>query len=579
MSPDRLNTGRVTLLCVVFPSLLLFLFTRLAYVQFFHPHDLIKYAENQTKLVVKIPPYRGKIYDRNGAALALDVQLDSVGAHSKDVKDPAALAKKLHEILGGDERVLRERLSRRKDFVWLARKITPAQSIKIARLKRREIEIRKEWKRIYPNRETASHVLGFVGLDHEGLEGLESFYDSYLKGVPGWKLTEKDAKQRELVSMQTDLVLPVDGYNLRLTIDRMIQHQADIFLSETCKKYKALGGAVVVMDPRTGDILALSNYPVYDPNNLKSVSLNVVRNRAVTDIYEPGSVFKVITLSAVLEEKAAKLTDTFFCENGEYRIGGRTLHDVHPYGRLTLEEVIAKSSNIGTVKAASKVGAQKLHDTIKKFGFGERTGLPFASESPGLLTNPKNYSATSMSSVPIGQEVGLTAIQLAAAVSAIANDGVLMKPRLVTRVEDNDAVAVREFPVETKRRAISRETARQVRQAMQKVVKDGGTGKLAAIPGAEVGGKTGTSQKLDAEGRYSHSNFISSFIGYVEKNGRLFTITVSIDDPHPVYYGGVVAAPLFSKVGKAILDYYQIGDVPEPKKAPAKPAAMRGKRP
>lgn len=564
--PERVGKRRLTLLCVAFPSILLCLFTRLIYVQFFHPRDFAGRAENQKRLVVSIPPYRGKIFDRNGREFALDIQLDSLGAHSKDIKDKDALSAKLAKILGVDPRSVRERLVRPKSFVWIARKISPQQSEAVRALKRHELELRQEWKRIYPNKETASNVIGFTGLDHEGLEGLELVYDSYLKGVPGWRLTEKDAKQRELVSNETEVVLPVNGYDVHLSIDMVIQHLADKLLAETCQKYRAVGGAVVVMDPATGDLLALSNYPGYDPNNLKNAKMHEVRNRAITDIYEPGSVFKIVTLSAVLEEKAATLKDVIFCENGTWRTGGRILHDVHPYGSLSLEDVLAKSSNIGTVKSAMKIGGPKLHEYIKKFGFGERTDIPLPGESPGLLTNPRNWSATSISSIPIGQEVGLTSLQLAGAVSTIANGGVLMKPRLVTSLTDSDGAVIKEVPQSARRRVLSESTADDVRKAMRRVVVQGGTGKLGNIPGAEVGGKTGTSQKLDAEGRYSHSDFISSFVGYIRKGDKLITITVSIDNPKPVYYGGVVAAPLFSKLGQGILDYWQLGEPPDPKK-------------
>jgi len=554
---------------VAFPLLLVAMFFRLGYVQFFHPRDLGGRAANQSNLIIKIPPYRGRILDHAGAAFAIDIQLDSLGAHSKYIKDPDALAANLHKILGGDPKVLRERLRKKKEFVWLHRLMTPAQSGQVKALKRKDLELRREWKRIYPNKSAASQIVGFTGIDHEGLEGVEKYFDSYLKGVPGWRLTQKDAKQRELVSRETDWVLPVDGYDIYLTLDNMIQHIAEKHLEETCKKYNAIGGSVTVMEPKTGNILALANYPTYDPNNLKSVNLNSVRNRAITDIYEPGSVFKIFTVAAVLEENAADLNTPFFCEQGTWRVGGRVLHDVHPYGTLTLEGVVQKSSNIGTVKAAAKIGPMKLNEYIRKFGFGERSGLPISGESPGLVTNPKNYSATSMSSVPIGQEIGMTAIQLATAVSAIANDGMLTKPLIVSRIESPDGQVMKRFESADRHRVISESTARKVRQAMEKVVGEGGTGKLAAISGAKVGGKTGTSQKLDENGRYSHSDFISSFVGYVEKDGRIVTITVSIDNPKPVYYGGVVAAPLFSKVGRDILDYWQLSEPIEPKKGKA----------
>lgn len=570
---------RLLILFIAFPGVLLCLFFRLSYVQFFHPLDLGMRALEQHRLVIQIPPYRGKIIDRNGGDLALDIQLDSLGAHSRDVKDKDALAKKLQTILGLEHKFIRERLSRDKDFVWIARKITRSQSEALRKLNRTELELRHEWKRHYPNGPDAGNVIGFTGMDHKGLEGVEYMFDSYLRGVPGWKMTQKDAKQRELVAKESDWAMPVDGYNLHLTIDMVVQRLAEKALSAVCKKYGAEGGSVVVMDPRSGELLALVNWPGYDPNSPGHFDRNLIRNRAITDIYEPGSVFKLITVSAALEEKVFALDDTIFCENGNWRTGGRVLHDVHGYGKLTVEDVISKSSNIGTVKMAQKLGGSRLHETIKRFGFGEKSEILLAGESPGLITHPKNWSATSISSVPIGQEIGVTALQMAGAVAAIANGGVLMKPRIISAIRGESGEAVKEFPAHPRRRVLSAETAAQVRRVMRKVVEQG-TGKQAAVPGAEAGGKTGTSQKLDANGAYSHSSFIASFVGYVKKDGRMAVISVMVDDPHPVYYGGVVAAPVFSEVGKGMLEYWQLAPVESPKSPPAsagriRPAAKR----
>jgi len=339
MVHNRLPKSRTFTLFCIYLLLFALLLSRFVYVQLFHPRDLGDTAQKQSELILRVPPYRGKILDRLGRELALDVERDSLGAHANAIFDVRPLASKLHEILGLDEEFLVDRLSRGKEFVWLARKMSPSQSAKVQALNRKDLEIRKEWKRIYPNQSTASHVIGVTGLDHHGLEGIEYLYDSYLKGVPGWKFTRKDAKRREVVARETDEVLPVDGFDLYLTLDIVIQHLAEEALREACKKYKAKGGVLVVLNPKNGDVLALANHPAYDPGRLSDYEKGDLRNRAVADLYEPGSVFKVVTLAAVLEEKVAKLEDEFYCERGAYRTGGRVLHDVHPYGKLTLEEV------------------------------------------------------------------------------------------------------------------------------------------------------------------------------------------------------------------------------------------------
>jgi cell division protein FtsI (penicillin-binding protein 3) len=535
------------------------LFVRLVYVQFLFPRDLEGSARSQSERVIRIPPYRGKILDRRGQPLALDVRRDSLGVRPPDITSQSSLAHELKKILRLDTDYLDDRLSRDKKFVWIARQISPEQSRKIKALGRDELELRPEWKRIYPNRHSASHLIGFTGIDHVGLEGIEAMFDSHLKGVPGWKFTKVDAKRREVVAKKTEEVAPINGFDVQLTLDAVVQYWVDESLEATCKRYQANAGTVVVMDPRSGDILAMANYPFLNPHQIGKANPEHIRNRSVTDMYEPGSVFKVFTLAAVLEEGIVDLNDVIYCEEGAYRTGGRILHDVHPYGDLTLKEVINKSSNIGTVKTAHKLGSNSLHRYIKQFGFGDQTGIQLAGESSGRVYHPRSWSATSISSMAIGQEVGVTALQLAVAFSSFVNEGFLLKPRIVSQIKNAEGKILKSYPPKTRRRVMSKETAAKVKEVLESVVTEG-TGTRAKVKGGVAGGKTGTSQKLEPDGSYSHRHFIASFAGFVHNDKELAVIVVSIDDPQPYYYGGIVAAPLFAKVAQGLLDYWEAGD-------------------
>ncbi len=511
-------------------------------------------------------PARGKIVDRKGRELALDVRLDSLYAVPREMKDAQKpiLSSQLSKILGKSREEISTHIDKDKLFVWIARKIMPAKAEAVRRLKEPTLGFVKESMRVYPKGQTACHLVGFTDIDNNGLEGIELHYNSFLKGVPGWRLGQRDAKQRELISKEVEMVPPVDGYNVHLTIDEVIQSLTERELSATCEKFNASGGSIIVMDPKTGDILAMANYPLYDLNNAKKSSTDERRNRAVTDLFEPGSVFKIFTLSAVLENKAVGLDEKFNCEQGSWAVAGKVLHDHHGHGMLTFREIIEKSSNIGTVKAAMRIGAEKLYKTIKQFGFGDRTGIVLAGEVSGIVPSPKNWSRSSIINIPIGQGVALTPLQLASAVSAIANDGLLMRPRIISHIDDNDGRIMKSFDPEPIRQAVSKETALQVRSVLLGVVSDHGTGKKAIVKGFKAAGKTGTAQKLLPGGAYSHDQFIASFVGFVPYDEPKVVITVSIDEPHPVYYGGDVAAPAFSRLAASILAYWEISPVQVP---------------
>ncbi len=581
MSEPKLSRIRLFVIFLLFLAALLGLIVRLGFIQIFKSSRYLSLAENQSRAVVEMQPARGRILDVKGNELALDVRLDSLYSVSREVKDKAAVADALSRILGMDRAQIFERLSRDKMFVWIARKISPSKVDAIKRLKVDGLAFVKESKRVYPKGDTACHLVGFTDIDNNGLEGIELMYNSFLKGVPGWRMVQKDAKQRELISKQLELVPPVDGYNIHLTIDEVIQSIAERTLAETCKKRNALGGSIIVMDPKSGDILAMAMYPLYDLNNARNSKAEHRRNRAVTDLFEPGSVFKVFTLSGVVQERVMGLDDRLNCEGGSWAVAGKVLHDVHAYGALTLREIIEKSSNIGTVKVAMKLGATKVHKYIRDFGFGTRTGIGLAGEISGIVPNPKNWSRSSIINIPIGQGVAVTPIQLTAGFAAIANNGMLMKPRILTHIADPDGKIIQAYDPQMVRQVISKESAMQVRTVMEGVVSNG-TGKKAAVPGFKAAGKTGTAQKILPGGQYSHDHFWASFVGFVPYDEPKIVVSVSIDEPHPVYYGGEVAAPAFSTVAAEILAYWRISQTQAPeqivrsgaklKKFPSKPA-------
>jgi cell division protein FtsI/penicillin-binding protein 2 len=346
---------------------------------------------------------------------------------------------------------------------------------------------------------------------------------------------------------------PKNGLNLVLTIDEVIQSIAERELFKAYKKHNAKAASIVVMDPRTGAILALANLPNFDLNNINKRPAESIRNRAINDFFEPGSIFKVVTASGLLEEKAVAVNDTFFCENGEWKHGNKTLHDVHPYGNLTFREIIEKSSNIGTVKAASRLGPDNMFKYIQGFGFRERTGIDLPGEVVGINRTPDKWSGLSMYAIPMGQEVTVTSMQLACAIAVIANNGFYIKPRIVKEIVDENGRAVKDFPPSIIRKVISPETAVYMRNILNGVVENG-TGKKARIEDCKVGGKTGTAQKIEG-GTYSHSKFIASFIGFAPLDTPVIAVAVSIDEPHPVYYGGDVSAPVFRAVVDESLKY------------------------
>lgn len=547
---------------VFFAVLIFFIacLARLLYVQFFHADYLASIAKKQHNLYVELEPRRGTIYDANFKPQAVNLAFESVFAVPNDMTQPQkeeALSS-LPAILKMDTSVLRERLWRNKSFVWLARKV-PADKIELIKaLKLKGIGFIKESKRCYPNGYLLSHVLGFAGMDNKGLEGIELSYDKYLKGRPGWAVMLRDARRQRL-NIYDNSMMPRDGYDIVLTIDEVIQYIAERELDEVFRKYRAKGASIVVMDPRTGAVLAMANRPTYDLNVLTKLDKDVMRNRAICDMFEPGSVFKIVTASAALDEKKVHEMTPFFCENGEYRVAGRVLHDHTPHGTLPFKEVIEMSSNIGTAKVAQLLGPDTLYRYVKAFGYGEKTGIDIPGEIPGSMKPPRQWSKTTITCVPMGQEVGVTSLQLASGVSVIANGGNLMRPYVIKEIRDKTGDMIKYTAPYVVRRVIDEETAARMKKILIGVVENG-TGKLARLEGFTAAGKTGTAQKVEPSGQYSHSRFMASFIGFAPAEDPQLAIAVTVDEPRGMYYGGVVAAPVFKNVAMDSLKYLRTKD-------------------
>jgi len=385
---------------------------RLLYIQFFNSSYLADIGRKQHNLFVELEPLRGVIYDNNLKPQTLNLPVDSLYAVPNSIKnaDKEQIIRQLSGILSLSQDYLRERLNRKKSFIWLARKITPEQAEEVKRLKIKGLGFLRESKRSYPNRYLAAQIIGFAGLDNTGLEGIELYLDKYLRGEPGWAIFLRDARQKKL-DIWEKMVMPKDGDDIILTIDQVVQYIAERELDKAFKAFHAKGASIIVMDPHTGRILALANRPTYDLNEHGNVNKDDKRNRAICDLFEPGSVFKIVTASAALEEKRVSEEDKFFCENGAYRVGNHILHDHRPHGWLTFREVIEESSNIGTTKVAQVLGPEAVYKYVKLFGFGSKLGIDLPGEISGMIKEPRFWSKTSIGAVPIGQEVGVTALQ------------------------------------------------------------------------------------------------------------------------------------------------------------------------
>jgi cell division protein FtsI/penicillin-binding protein 2 len=547
---ERLSNRRIRLLLGLFALVFAGTLARAVWLQGVQASTLERLAARQQEDTTEIPAARGTIFDRRGEPLAIGEQATTVYADPRAVKEPRRVALAAAQILGLDADDLYPQLAdRSRHFVYVKRKADPAKAAKLEQRQLAGLGFYPEELRFYPQRSVAAHVLGFAGLDNQGLDGLERSLDRPLAGKPGSQTTVTDPAGRviDLVATKPERA----GEDVFLTIDHSIQANAESVLRETVGRWGAKGGTAIVLDPRTGAVLAMAVAPGFDANRFSSASPGRRRNRAVTDLYEPGSTFKVVTVAAALSEKVVTPL-TAFTLASSIRVADRIIHEhePRPTQRMTVAQILARSSNIGTITLAEMLGRERLQSWINRFGFGRPTGVDAPGESRGML--PSYWSGSTIGNVPIGQGIGVTAIQMAAAYAAIANGGVLHTPHLVERI------GTRAHGTGKSRRVLSETVSAQMMAMLRDVVSaEGGTGALAAVPGYTVAGKTGTAAK-PVPGGYSTSKYVASFVGVVPAKDPRLVVLVSIDEPHGAIWGGVVAAPAFSEIARSSLAELEI---------------------
>ncbi len=528
-------------------------FFRLAFLQIKEAPDLKLRARWEHFQSVSLPAARGGIYDRKGRPLALSIPYYAFYVEPKYLKEPPEIvAEKLAPLLGKSCEDLKKILSSGKGFVWLDRRVPYDVYQKIKALQIDAVGFQEVFYRFYPEGRVASHIVGLVDVDGRGLEGIEKEYDRLLSGKNGQFLILRDARGNLLPSL-SEGTPPQPGKDIFLTIDIKVQRILEEELERIYEKFSALGAVGIILNADTGEVLALANRPTYDPNCPGVSSIGARRNRAITDLFEPGSVFKSITAAAALEEGVVEPEENIYCENGKFLVRGRVLHDAHPYGTLTFREIIVKSSNIGIAKVGLRLGEEKMYHYAHSFGFGKKTGIDLPGEVRGILRPVSRWSGYSIIAIPFGQEIGATAIQCATALAAIINGGRLYQPYLLGWVRNEDgSFTPGEIKKIFKRRVISEKTAQTLLPILVDVASEEGTAQWAAIPGYCVGGKTGTAQKVEG-GRYSHTKFYSSFAGFIRSSTKNLVIFLMVDEPKGAYYGGVVAAPAFHRIGRRTL--------------------------
>jgi cell division protein FtsI (penicillin-binding protein 3) len=570
-----LKRARFWLICLFFLIWACAIAARLFMLQIVHHREYVERAQKQQQRTFEVAPRRGVLYDRNLHELAMTVQVDSIYADPSEIDDKQAAAHTLAGLVHTDpedtrttESEILGRLNTGHNFAWIARRVTPDVSARIHALNMKGIYYQKEFQRFYPDNQIGAQVLGYVGVDDNGLGGLEDKFDAQLHGVPGQMYTAMDARRKVLGSSEQD---PQPGRNMVLTIDENIQFMAEQALDHAMQRTQALSGTVVVQDVHTGQILALAIRPTFNPNNFRHTTPALLRDHAVSDVYEPGSVFKLVTYSSAIDQHQTAPDDMIDCQGGQITLAGRVIHDNQGehFGVIPVHQALEVSSDVAAVKLALKVGPERFYQYIRAFGFGTRSGVELPGETRGLLRPPNRWGASSIGSIAIGQEVAVTPVQLVTMVSTIANGGIYLPPHILTPNQPSSPAA----PVEKAappqvsggdvpdplpsgaHRVISTLTAAEMRKMMEGVVLFG-TGKPAQLNGYSSGGKTGTAQKIDpATHRYSKTMHIASFAGFAPVNNPVIAVAVVVDTPKGDYYGTSVSAPVFAEVAQQILEY------------------------
>ena len=570
-APTKWMRMRVFLMGTVFFVLLLGAFARATNLQVNQKDRLKAFAEDQYVRAMEIPARRGEIVDRRGVKLASSVEVDSVWSDPSMLPDVRAASRQLAKVLGIDGKELQERLEKGRRFAWVKRQVTDGEAAKVKALALPGIGFAREPRRFYPQRELAAHIVGLVGTDGHGLDGLELSFEDELSGELVKREGFRDARGRKLLTNGAPESVTSQGANLTLTIDSTLQYATEKALEKAVIDARAIAGNAVVLDPRTGEILALANWPRFNPNAPKDADSAAFRDRAVTDAFEPGSTMKSFVLASALDKQVITERSEFDCEKGAFAIGRHVVHDTHPHGVLTPRGILQVSSNICAAKVGQKLGRDRLVETYRDFGFGERFGLGLPGEGKGSIPFPRSEIALATQS--FGQGISATTLQVAAAYGALANDGVLMKPYLLSKVVDSDGLVLLENKPTALRRVVSKETARMVVSMLESVVEPGGTaGKNARLDEYRVAGKTGTAQKADPIARGYSDKYVASFVGMVPAEAPRAVILVVIDEPKTDIYGGSMAGPAFKEIALQVMPHL---GVPKSRELPVAPVAAK----
>jgi len=557
-SPETKANYRLFYLAAFLGVWLIAICARLVWLQLVDYGDLTQKANKQQQRSIEVSPVRGNIFDRNGNELAMTVNVDSIFAVPSEVPDIHSASRLLGRVLDADASEIEDRMHASRAFAWIARKVDNSVSSRVRSLNLKGIYFQKESKRFYPKQGLAAQVLGYVGLDDAGLGGVERVYQPRLSGKPGKMLITMDARRRWFGRVEKN---PEPGENVVLTIDEKIQYIAERELQKAIDETRAESGTVIVENPKTGEILALANRPTFNPNLLSEADPKSLKNRAVSDIYEPGSTFKIVTLAAALEEKLTNPNEIIDCQMGSIVVNGLRIHDHKAYGDLTVTQVLEKSSDVGAIKLALRLGEERFDRYIRAFGFGGQTGVELPGETRGITKPVSRWSKVSIGAISMGQEIGVSPVQLISLISTIANDGVAVPPRVIagtTAPRSTPQLISYQTPIG--RRVISPMTAAEMKRMLEGVVLRG-TGPKAILDGYSSAGKTGTAQKIDpATGRYSHKRHIASFAGFAPINNPAISVLVVLDSPQTGIRdgGGDVAAPVFQRVAQQVLGYMNV---------------------
>lgn len=567
---------RCALVCLAFTALFSAFSFRLVYLQMIKHDEYAGLAAEKHIYKQAIFAERGSILDANNEVLAHNTPVETVVADATHLNDRDAVIPILRDALELPANELSEKLQGERRYIVLKREVPVATATALREKLRaqnlRGIYFERDATRIYPNGSMLCHVIGFTDFDHHGIQGVESSMEEYLHGQDGYRYIERNRAGQEIVLYRGQERAPRHGSQVHLTIDLNLQNIVENEIDAAMREYRPQKATIILMRPQTGEILAMANRPNFDLNLRSEAKPEQMKNRAIIDMMEPGSTFKIVTAAAALNERKVRPDTTIFCENGVFNYGGRPLHDHKGYGDLSVRDILIKSSNIGAAKLAMSVGEQKFYEYIRRFGFGDRSGIELPGEIPGVIRPPQSWSKISITRIPMGHEVGVTPLQMTIAMATIANGGKLVTPRIVKSITSEDGKVSTFSPV-VLRQVISPETAAQIGSALRGVVSDRGTAAAAAVPGFTISGKTGTAQKVDPRGGYEHGKYVVSFSGYLPSENPEFVGLVVLDDAHTtnpeLNYGGLVAAPIFARIAEKAARYLDLEPHEEVVKTPA----------